>query len=84
MSTTSRDLIISIVRQARTGSYPDAASGLNQLLQSVSTLLRTGAVDPSLRSKIAYSLETVYMMQQLEDWVGLADVLEYEFIHLIR
>ncbi len=73
-----------IVVLARTGDYGDAASRLNLALQDVSTLLRSGTGEPRATAKLAYSLETMVLMQTQGDWVALADVIEYEFIALLQ
>jgi hypothetical protein len=59
----------------------------------VSTLLNTGVIvlreefqkyrfESEELKKISISLETITLMQQTQDWVALADVLEYEFLPL--
>ena len=86
MGTNKNQIVESleaIVRFARTGEYGNAASALNQCLPEVQKKL-VGLHDPDSARKIAYSLETMMIMQQQKDWVAFADVLEYEFIPLLK
>jgi hypothetical protein len=79
-------LIPDLTRAARCyrrGDYADAASALNGCLQEIGALLSPGALDAALFSKVRYSLETIYLMQQQEDWVAVADIIEYELIGLL-
>lgn len=80
--TTLEGILLEAAFAARTGD-----------LTSVSTLLNTGmiALQDELKKKhfageelkkISFSLETITLLQQTQDWVALADVLEYEFIPL--
>jgi hypothetical protein len=72
-----------VARCYRRGDYADAASALNGCLQGIDALMSSGALDAALFSKVRYSLETIYLMQQQEDWVALADIIEYELIGLL-
>jgi hypothetical protein len=73
-----------VVRCARTGSYSDAASSLNESLVCLQPVLTSGRIPEERLRKLTYSLETVYLMQKQEDWVAVADVIEFEFIQLLR
>jgi hypothetical protein len=73
-----------VVRSARTGAYGDAASQLNEALQSVQSALSAGTVDPEVLNKLKISLETLFLVQKQHDWVAVADLIEYELIGLLR
>ncbi|MBD3344379.1 MAG: hypothetical protein GF401_04875 [Chitinivibrionales bacterium] len=69
--------------RARIGDYADAASLLNTGYRMVQDYLRSGIFPEQGIKKILYSLETMYVLQKQDDWVALADVIEYEFIPLL-
>ena len=69
-----------IVKAARTGDYSNVSSLLNQALQILQHELSKGIIAPDGISKLAYSLETLTAMQQMQNWVAFADILEFEFI----
>lgn len=73
-----------VVCHARTGGYGDAASGLNVCLQRLQPLLASVAVPRALLDRVTYSLETMFMMQKQDDWVAVADIIEYELIDLVN
>jgi hypothetical protein len=41
--------------------------------------LKNRKVVPQLLQKLLFSLETLFIMQKMEDWVAVADILEFEF-----
>lgn len=71
-----------IITAARTGDYAQTASLLNRFLQQLQQELAKGYITADGISKINYSLETLFSMQQMENWVAFADILEYEFLPL--
>ncbi len=73
-----------IVVCARRGEYPDAASKLNAVLQLIQPILTSGTIEQGLIQKLSYSLETLCMVQQQKDWVAVADVIEFEFVALLK
>ena len=75
-------LIPVIVATARTGDYAQTATLLNRLLQKLQQELSKGYIPAAGLSRITYSLETLMSMQQMENWVAFADILEYEFLPL--
>ncbi len=77
-------LLNEIVTCARQGDYSDAASRLNNCLQVIQPILLSGSIPPDYINKLAYSLETIFMMQKQNDWVAVADVIEFEFIKLLN
>ncbi len=85
---SKHDVVFALLKQAvfcaRTGGYSDAASKLNACLQELQPLLRSGAVPAAVLKKIAFSLETVLLMQQQHDWVAVADVVEFELLSLLE
>ncbi len=82
--TTLVGVLSEAVFATRTGDVSMISTLLNKgvlLLQD--ELKRCGAGSEELK-KVAFSLETITMMQQAHNWVALADVLEFEFIPLWR
>jgi len=73
-----------IVHYARTGSYSDAASKLNSCLQDMQPILLSGTIPPEYLKKLTYSLETVFLMQKQNDWVAVADIIEFELPVLLK
>ncbi|MBN1980415.1 MAG: hypothetical protein JW795_02705 [Chitinivibrionales bacterium] len=66
----------------RTGAYGQAASELSGISLMLQALLNEYSSKPVTR-KIAYSVETVVLLIQQQDWVGVADVIEYELLTLV-
>jgi hypothetical protein len=85
-STTidSTVLVPEIVTAARTGDYAQTAALLNRFLQRLTQELSKGYIPAGELSRINFSLETLLSMQQMENWVAFADVLEFEFLPLWR
>ena len=77
-------LLKNIVACARLGDYSDAASRLNNCLQEIKPILLSGTIPPDYVKKLAYSLETMFLMQKQNDWVAVADVIEFEFVELLK
>jgi hypothetical protein len=77
------DLLRKIAACCRRGDYADASSQLNVVIQKLQPVLLSGSVDQELLKKVLYSLETAHLMQRQEDYVALADVIEYELIDLL-
>lgn len=73
-----------VVCCARIGDYSDAASKLNISLQKLGPILTSGKIPVEYLKKLTYSMETIFLMQTQKDWVGLADVIEYEFSALLK
>jgi hypothetical protein len=71
-----------IIICARTGDHGTASSLMNQFLILLQADISKGKIQASGLSKITFSLETMMEVQRTEDWVAVADVLEYEFIPL--
>ncbi|MBD3419866.1 MAG: hypothetical protein GF398_07100 [Chitinivibrionales bacterium] len=78
------DFLQRIVRCLRTGSYAESASLLNLALQQLQLVLTDNGMAQTDRAKILYSLETMHLLQQQEDWVAVADVIEYELAKLLH
>lgn len=72
------DLAGEIIHSARIGDYCGAAQKLARLTLLLQDTVTSGAISSEGLSKITYSLETLFTMQKMEDWVAFADVLEYE------
>lgn len=78
-------LLSEISRYARTGDYADAALRLNQCIVRLQTCLQDNAAGPGFQkhsTKINYSLETMFLMLKNNDWVAVADIIDFEFIPL--
>lgn len=71
-----------IIMSARTGDHGTASSLMNQFLLLLQADISKGKIHASGLSKITFSLETMIEVQRAEDWVAVADILEYEFIPL--
>ena len=76
-------MLESVVSLARTGYTSDSASVLNVCLLKIQHSLRATAQPQQLLQNLTYSFETVVLMQQQGDWVGLADVVQYELTGLV-
>jgi len=81
--TDLHEQIKKIAQEARCGDYGQAASDINIFLQLLQCELSKGYIRPDDLSKVTYSLETLMEMQKKNDWVALADILEYEFSGII-
>ncbi len=68
-----------IIDSLRFGDYSVASSKLNETLLHMQTELKNRKVAPQLLQKLLISLETLFAMQKMEDWVAVADILEFEF-----
>jgi len=77
-------LFRSCAAAARTGDYGQASSILNTSLASLQKRLSGGSYSADDLNKLSYSLETLSLMQQQENWVAFADILEYELITLLQ
>lgn len=75
ISLSFRDIIDSL----RCGDYSVASSRLNEALLLIQSELKNRKVVPQLLQKLLFSLETLFIMQKMEDWVAVADILEFEF-----
>ncbi|MBD3320461.1 MAG: hypothetical protein GF350_05120 [Chitinivibrionales bacterium] len=73
-----------MAHRARLGDYADAASLLNTALQKIQAFLRNPGISEKTMQKCMFSLETMYMMQKQDDWIALADVIEYEFVPILK
>lgn len=68
-----------ITDSLRSGDYSVASSRLNEILLCMQAELKNRKVAPQLLQKLLISLETLFTMQKMEDWVAVADILEFEF-----
>ncbi len=73
-----------IVNHSRRGEYSDASSQMNIFLQDFQKYLQSGFIAPDKLNKVAFSLETLLMLQQQEDWIAVADILEYEIAVFLK
>ncbi|NLG18064.1 MAG: hypothetical protein GX556_12095 [Fibrobacter sp.] len=76
------NILTAVAASARTGDYGKAASDLNRALIMAQSALSSGKIPPEGLSRITFSLQTLFAMQQNGDWVAFADILEYEFTGL--
>ncbi|MCX7726854.1 MAG: hypothetical protein N2053_08390 [Chitinispirillaceae bacterium] len=70
------ELLPQVITSSRTGDYVGTARHLNVFLNLLQKILSSGKVEKKLISQLTYSLETLFAMQQMENWVAFADVLE--------
>ena len=77
-------MLVDVVYCARTGDYSDAASLINVTLQKLHPILTSGKIPVGYLKKFTYSMETILLMQTQNDWVAVADVIEYELTELLR
>jgi hypothetical protein len=71
-----------IIIAARTGDYSSVSTLLQKSVVLLQNELKKHPLKDTSLSKLSYSLETIASMQQMQNWVALADILEYEFIPL--
>lgn len=71
-----------IIKSLRTGDYSNASSELNETLQLLQKELGARKFEPHRLQKLLISLETLFSMQKMQDWVAVADILEYEFSNI--
>lgn len=76
------ELINKAVSAARTGDYSSASRHLNLLLQELEPNL--SRMSPGTLHDIGYSMETLFAMQKMKNWVALADILEFEILPIWR
>jgi hypothetical protein len=70
---------------ARTGDYADAALRLNQCVVRMQSRMSDIAANRHYQkysNKINYSLETMLLMLKSNDWVAIADIIDFEFVPL--
>ena len=77
------EMLNGIVRLARTGCSAEAASLVNRSVAKIQQALQSSPPAPGVLRELVYSLETLLLMQQQQDWVGLADVVEYELVEQV-
>lgn len=81
------ELLATLARLSRLGDYGEAASVLNKTLAGFERMQADGtmnALPVDLVKKFNYSLETIFLLLKNKDWVGIADVVEYELIDIWR
>ncbi len=71
-----------IIDALRSGDYSVASSRLNEILLCMQIELKNRKVAPQLLQKLLISLDTLFTMQKMEDWIAVADILEFEFIDI--
>lgn len=73
-----------IIKKIRIGDYGNASAELNEALLLIQKAVVINKADSGQNlQKLAISLNTLYTMQKIGDWVAVADILEYEFINLL-
>ncbi|HEX2958648.1 MAG TPA: hypothetical protein VHO70_17565 [Chitinispirillaceae bacterium] len=80
--TTLEGIFLETVFAARTGDITTVSTLLNKGVLLLHEELKKNEYRSEDLKKIIFSLETITMMQEAQNWVALADVLEYEFIQL--
>jgi hypothetical protein len=79
---TMEGIFLEAAIAARTGDCATVSTLLNKGVLTLQDELKKYHFRGEELKKISFSLETITMMQQAQNWVALADVLEYEFIPL--
>lgn len=80
--TTLEGILSEAAFAARTGDCATVSTLLNTWGMVLQNELKKYRFGHEELKKISYSLETITLMQQAQNWVALADVLEYEFFPL--
>ncbi|WP_237930830.1 hypothetical protein [Buttiauxella sp. S19-1] len=73
--------LITLAGQFRLGLALDAALELPPLMKSLLPLLPT--LPPATQQQLPQIMSAILACQEREDWLGLADWLEYELLHLL-
>ncbi|MCP2006019.1 hypothetical protein M976_01936 [Buttiauxella ferragutiae ATCC 51602] len=73
--------LITLAGQFRLGLALDAALELPPLMKSLVPLLP--ALPPATQQQLPQIMSAILACQEREDWLGLADWLEYELLHLL-
>ncbi|HAJ78368.1 MAG TPA: hypothetical protein DCO75_01235 [Fibrobacteres bacterium] len=71
---------------ARIGDYAEAALSFNHCTIELNKIIQTLVSDQQKQNhlkKITYSLQTLLLMLKNEDWVAIADIIDYELIPLL-
>jgi hypothetical protein len=90
VKTSTQDittLLGTVVAHARLGEYGAAASALNRCIAAFPELLSSQefkSLPQSYGSRLNYSLETVMLMLKNNDWVAVADIVEYELKKIVE
>lgn len=82
--STIADTIRTVIHSARTGNFGNAAAQFNITLQQIQQSIKSGVISADNIKKLTYSLETLFAMQKMENWVAFADILEYETLQLLE
>lgn len=78
------NLLSVLISSSRTGDYAGTSRQLNIFLNLLEKILSSGKISSKQISQLTYSLETLLAMQQMENWVAFADILEYELTELLK
>lgn len=73
--------LTTLAGQFRLGLALDAALELPPLMKSLLPLLPT--LPPATQQQLPQIMSAILACQEREDWLGLADWLEYELLHLL-
>jgi hypothetical protein len=71
---------------ARIGDYAETALSFNHCTIELNKIIQTLISDQQKQNhlkKITYSLQTLLLMLKNEDWVAIADIIDYELIPLL-
>ena len=78
------ELLSEIVRQSRNGDSGAAASLLNRSISLIQTELTKGNIGTPVVSRATEILSALLAAQQRGDWIGFADIVEYQLIGFWR
>lgn len=70
-----------LAQQFRLGMSLDAAMALPPLMKSLLPLLPS--LSPTAQRQLPQIMSAILACQEREDWLGLADWLEYELLHVL-
>lgn len=73
--------LIALATQFRLGLSLDAALTLPPLMKSLLPVLPM--LSPASQRQLPQIMSAILACQEREDWLGLADWLEYELLHLL-
>lgn len=76
-----RDRLTTLAHQFRRGLSVEAALELPSLMKSLIPLLPT--LSPAMQRQLPQIMSAILACQEREDWLGLADWLEYELCQLL-
>ena len=78
-----RDRVNKIVSAARTGDTGSASSTLIAFTRAVQIGIEQRIFSDSILSNLLSAIEMVTILQPAGDWVGIADIFEFEIMKMV-